>query len=238
MIIEEEPMRSPFIIGLLSIIPGLGLFVLGKPKRGFWVIGILFTLLFIFLFIPGDFITQLSFQLILLVWVGQIVLAAQSARLQKRQEAGEVTHPREKEKIVPPPGLSLRERGDYKIRETVRQQLNPGENLLEAIFVQSGGGVGTYALYGALSALRMRQYYVGLTEESMVMIEQDNFGNHVDIKRIPLSDIKSIKLNKRILYDDLMINLGDKNLLKLQITSGLRRLTMSFYDKLQSNLAG
>ena len=134
--------------------------------------------------------------------------------------------------------MSLKERGAYKIRETVRQQLNPGENLLEAVFAQSGGGVGTYALYGALSALKMRQYYVGLTEESVIMIEQDNFGNHADIKRIPLSDIKSIKLNKRILYDDLMLDLGDKNLLKLQITAGLRRLTMSFFDKLQSYIAG
>lgn len=230
-------MQSPFLIGLLSIIPGLGFFVLGKPRRGFWVIGILATLLFIFLFIPGEFITQLSFQFILLVWIGQIVLAAQSARLQKRQQAGEVTQPREKEKIVPPPGLSLKERGDYKIRETVRRQLKPGENLLEAVFVQSGGGVGTYALYGALSALKMRQYYVGLTDESIIMIEQDNFGNHIDIKRIPLSDIKSIKLNKRIFYDDLMLDLGEKNHLKLQITSGLRRLTMSFFDRLQSIIA-
>ena len=231
-------MRSPFLIGLISIIPGLGFFILGKPRRGFWVLGILFTLLIIFLFIPGDFISQVSFQFILLVWVGQIVLAAQSARLEKRQKAGEITQPREKETIVPPSGLSFKERGDYKIRETVRQQLNPGENLQEAIFVQSGGGVGTYALYGALSALKMRQYYVGLTEESIIMIEQDNFGNHADIKRIPLSDIHSIKLNKRILYDDLMLDLGEKNLLKLQITTGLRRLTISFYDKLKSFMTG
>lgn len=231
-------MQSPFLIGLLSIIPGLGFFVLGKPRRGFWVIGIFLTLLFIFLFIPGDFITQVSFQFILLVWIGQIVLAAQSARLEKRQQVGDVTKPREKEKIVPPPGLSLKERGDYKIRETVRQQLNPGENLLEAVFAQSGGGVGTYALYGALSALKMRQYYVGLTELSIIMIEQDNFGKHADIKRIPLSDIKSAKLNKRMLYDDLILDLGDKNLLKLQITSGFRRLTTSFYDKLQGIIGG
>lgn len=226
-------MQSPFVIGLLSIIPGLGFFVLGKPRRGFGVIGIILVLLFVFLFIPGDFMTQLSFNLLWLAWVFQIVLAAQSARLIKRQEAGEVTQPREKEKIEPPPGLSLKERGDYKIRETVRQQLNPGEELLEAMFVQSGGGVGTYALYGVLSAFKMRQYYVGLTADNLVMIEQDNFGNHADIQRIPLTDITAVKLNKRIMYDDLMVGLGDKNKLKLSSTAGLRRLTVSLYEKLQ-----
>ena len=229
-------MKSPFMIGLLSIVPGLGFFVLGKPRRGFWVIGILFSLLFIFLFTRSEFITSISFSLILIVWIGQIILASQSARLLKRQQAGEVAQPREKEKIVTPPGLSLKEKGVYRIRETVRQQLNPGENLLEALVAQSGASVGAYALFGAFAVFKMRQYYVGLTEESLILIEQDNFGNHADIKRIPLEDIKSSKLNKRILYDDLMLDLGDKKLFKLQITTGMRRLTMSIYEKLQERI--
>lgn len=227
-------MQSPFMIGLLSIVPGLGFFVLGKPRRGFGVIGILFTLLFIFLYTRGDFITQVSFSLFFLVWIGQIILAAQSARLLKRQKAGELTQPREKTKIELPPGLSLKERGAYRIRETVRQQLNPNENLHEAVFAQSGGSVGTYVLYGALTALKMSQYYVGLTDDSLIMIEQDKFGKHADIKRIPLADIKSSKYKKRLLTDDLTLDFGDKNLLKLQITSGFRKQTLAMYEKLQA----
>lgn len=232
-------MKSPFLIGLLSIIPGLGFFVLRKPRRGFWVLGILFVLLVMFLFVPGDFIAQVSFQLAILVWVGQIYLAAQSAKLLKRQQSGEITKPRETTTIAPPPSdLSLKERGAYKMREIVRQQLNPGENLHEAIFAQSGGGVGTYAVHGALSALKMSQYYVGLTDDSLILIEQDNFGKHADIKRIQLTDIKSSKLKKRILTDDLMLDFGDKNILKLKVTSGLRNQTQAIYEKLQSYFAG
>jgi hypothetical protein len=126
----------------------------------------------------------------------------------------------------------------YRMREIVRQQLNPGENLLEAVFAQSGGRVGTYALYGAFSALKMSQYYVGLTDDSLILIEQDNFGNLADIQRIPLADLKSIKLNKRILYDDLMLDLGDKDLLKLQITSGLRDQTHGIYERLENYISG
>ncbi len=67
----------------------------------------------------------------------------------------------------------------------------------------------------------------------VILIEQDSFGKHADIKRIPLVDIKSSKLNKRILYDDLILDFGDKNLLKLQITSGFRKQTLAMYEKLQ-----
>ena len=231
-------MPSPILIGLISLIPGFGFFVLKQPRRGWGVLGILFSLLIIFLFIPNDFIAQLSFQISILVYLGQIYLASQSARLLKRQQAGEITKPRESSKITPPPGLSFKERNIYRLRETVRQQLNPGENLLEAVIAQSGGQVGTYALYGAFSAFRMSQYYVGLTDDSLILIEQDNFGNLADIKRIPVSDIKSSKLNKRILYDDLMLDLGEKNKIKLQVTSGLRNHTKAIFERLQNRIPG
>lgn len=231
-------MQSPFLIGLLSIVPGLGFFVLKKPRRGLGVIGILLALLIMFLFISNDFISQLSFQFAILVYIGQIYLAAQSAKLLKRQQAGEVTTPRETTKIVPPPpSLSLKERGAYKMRETVRQQLNPGEQLHEAVIAQSRFPTGSYVLFGPVAALSIRQYYVGLTEDTLIMIEQDKFGKHADIKRIPLVDIKSSKLKKRMLYDDLMVDFGDKNLLKLQVTSGLRNQTRALFEKLQ-NLTG
>lgn len=231
-------MQSPFLIGLLSIIPGLGFFVLGKPRRGLGVLGILFVLLILFLFTSGNFITQLSFQFAILVYIGQIYLAAQSARMIKRQQAGELTMPREKTKIEPPPGLSLKERGNYKMRETVRQQLNPGEELLEAVVAQSKFPTGSFVLFGPIAMLSMQQYYVGLTEDTLVMIEQDTFGKHVDIKRLPLADIKSSKFNKRMLYDDIVLDFGDKNVLKLQVTSGLRTQTQAMFEKLQSLIAG
>ena len=121
------------------------------------------------------------------------------------------------------------------MREIVRQQLNPGENLHEAVVAQTGGGVGTYAVYGALSALKkIRQYNVGLTDDSLIMIEQDHFGKPVDINRIPLADIKSSELKKKLLTDNLTLDFGDKNLLKLQVTSGLRTHTLAMYEKLQA----
>ena len=226
-------MQSPFLIGLLSIIPGLGFFVLGKPRRGFGVIGILLVLLIMFLFIPGDFITQISFQMAILVWVGQIYLAAQSAKLIKKQQAGEVTTPRDISKIEIPSGLSLKERGTYRIREIVRQQLNPGEELLETVFAQTVQSVGSMAVNGALTALKASQYYIGLTEESLIMIEVDSFGTPADIKRLPLTGIKSSKLKKRLLADDLILDFGEKKPMKLQVNAGFRNQTRALFEKLQ-----
>jgi len=229
-------MQSPFLIGLLSIVPSLGLFVLKKPRKGLGVLGILFVLLILFLFTSSNFIAQLSFQFAILVYIGQIYLAVQSARTIKRQQAGELAIPREITKNEPPPGLSLKERGDYKMRETVRQQLNPGEELLEVVVAQSKFPTGSLALFGPVAMLSMRHYYVGLTEDMLVMIEQDSLGQHVDIKRLPLEDIKSSKFKKRMLYDDIVLDFGDKNILKLQVTYGLRKLTHSLYEKLQERI--
>lgn len=232
-------MQSPFAVGVLSIIPGLGFFVLGQPKRGFGVIGIIVGLFIFGLFVPNKLLSQISLQLFFLAWIGQIYYAVQTANLIKKQESGEIVAPREATPIAPAPqGLSANEKLAYKMREIVRQQLNPGEHLVGAILAQTMPSMGAHILIGAVAAFSMRAYYIGLTENALIMIEQDFMGKPADVKRISLTDIKSSKLKKGWLTDSLVLGFGKKKSMELRITFRLREQTQVIFAGLQKQNAG
>lgn len=232
-------MQSPFVVGLLSIIPGLGFFVLGQPKRGLGAIGIMFGLFVFALFVPSEFLGKMSFQFFILAWIGQIYYAVQTANLLKKQQSGETIVPREVMPIAPAPhGLSANEKMAYKARETVRQQLNVGEHLIDAVVAQTLPSVGAHVLIGAAAAFGTKMYYVGLTEKSLVMIEQDFMGKPADVKRVPLSDIKSSEYKKQWLLDSLILDFGKKKTVKLQVSYRLRPQTQAIFAGLQKQNAG
>jgi hypothetical protein len=218
--------RSPFIIGFLSIIPGLGFFVLEQPRHGFGAAGIVVGFFLVAFIIPEKQISSICFQIALLVWLGQIYYAYQAAKLIKRQESGDVVVPREIMPLPPPPpGLSYRERLAFRVRETVRQQLNPGEILIAAILGQTVISFQSHALLGTVAIFTRRQHYVALTKYALILIEQDMLGKSVDIKREMLCDIKSIEMKKGLFLDRLYFDFGNNEFLNLEVTFLLRSQT-------------
>ena len=83
-------MQSPYVVGFLSIIPGLGFFVLGQYRKGLITISIIVGLILVALFVPSRLIAQLSFEFAILTWVGQIIYSAQSAKVFIKLESGEI----------------------------------------------------------------------------------------------------------------------------------------------------
>ena len=232
-------MQSPFAIGVLSIVPGLGFFVLGQSKRGIGTIGIIIGLFTFGLFIPSEFLSQLGFQLFFIAWISQIYYAVQTANLLKKQKSGEVVAPRETTSITPAPhGLSANEKLAYKMRETVRQQLNAGEHLIDAVVAQILPSMGAHILIGAAAAFSTKAYYVGLTEKTLIMIEQDFMGKPADVKRVSLSDLKSSEYKKGLLTDSLVLDFGQKKSMKLRITVRLRTQAQAIFTGLQNQNAG
>jgi hypothetical protein len=81
-------------------------------------------------------------------------------------------------------------------------------------------------------------YYIGLTDDSLILIEQDSFGDHADINRIPVADIKSTKFKKKFPFDQWQMDLGDNKRLDLFVNSGLRHLSSEIYEKLKELIDG
>ncbi len=198
-------MRSPFVVGLLSIIPGLGFVALGQWRRALGSFGVVFGLFVAFLFVPEGFLVDLFFNFAIFSWFGQIFWALQTVRLQKRQAAGEVAVPKESVNSSPLPGLSFREQQLHKLNTKVLHQLNPGEQLAGSLVAQTMPSLGKLALLGAAAFFTMRQFDVGLTQTSLVMIEQDMMGKPAGVRYIPLHQIKLTKYKKGLLVDKLTL---------------------------------
>jgi uncharacterized membrane protein len=127
-------MQSPFAIGLASIVPGLGFLLLNKTR---WAVNTFFLvigLLIAGLFVPDGIWSNILLDVCGLVWFGQGYYAVQSARLKIKQDKGEVVAPRDVSPLsLPPSNLTRGEKLAFKVGETLRQQLLPGEFLKDAV---------------------------------------------------------------------------------------------------------
>ncbi|HEV8378809.1 MAG TPA: hypothetical protein VGP99_08155, partial [Tepidisphaeraceae bacterium] len=126
-------MSSPIVIGLASIIPGLGFALLGKLR---WSANAFFLVVGLFaagLFVPSQFWGELCLRLAVAAWIGQIYYAVRWTSTKAKQESGEIVAPRETGIISEAPaGSSRGERLAHKSAELIRQQLQPGEHLKDA----------------------------------------------------------------------------------------------------------
>ena len=117
-------MKKPWVIGLLSVVPGLGLIVLGEVRQGLGVMDIVALLAFLVEFAPWEIVNAASCVLGFVAWVSQLYCAVIVAQRLARVEAGVVLPARPLAQA--PPGASLGDRLLHKVRQSVMQQLLPG----------------------------------------------------------------------------------------------------------------
>lgn len=114
-------MKHPILIGFLSIVPGLGYLVLGKFTKAIYVWAALVVSFFIFLFSPYNWLVEIAFFAMFIVWFYQIAWAYREAKESSRLEKGEVIEAKEVLLSPAPPGLSRHEKQLYKVRETIKE---------------------------------------------------------------------------------------------------------------------
>jgi hypothetical protein len=137
--------KKPWVIGLLSVVPGLGLIVLGEVRQGLGVMAIMAFLAFLVEFAPWEIVNAASCVLGF-AWVSQLYYAVIVAQRLAHVEAGVVLPARP---LAPtPPGASLGERLLHKVRQSVMQQRLPGETLRVAIAGQVGPSFASAVLMG------------------------------------------------------------------------------------------
>ena len=235
-------MQTPLAIGLLSIIPGLGFLQLGQFKRALISFSIVFSSTIIalfFIFTSYDYLCGIFIQISFVVWVSQIYFAVQTANTLNKQIIGATNAIQEVIPSTPPLNSSLHERSIFKIRDTVSQQLNLGEHLTHAIMAQCMPTLGSHLFLGVFAFLQMRTYHIGLLENSsLIMIEHDFNGKPADAKRIPFQNVKATQFKKGLLMDKLILDLGEKKPINLQVSFRLRESTQAIFSALQNPAAG
>jgi len=228
------------MIGLLSIIPGLGLVVIGEFLKGLGVFIITF-LAFMCLFVPWDIFVGIGLALGLILWGVQLWYAVSVAQRLSRAEAGLALPVRQVEAASLPPGASFEEKSQQKIRDTVMGLLAPDERLNVALYGTTG--VRTFTLVDLILALlggtplsgeKVRQCYLGITDNELILIETDAFGKPFNIQRIAFNKVLILKFREHMLSDELAIDIGEEKPLQLAVGRPLRQSTRQLVSMFSS----
>jgi hypothetical protein len=220
---EKSSMKSPIVVGIASIIPGLGLWLV-KKRRHAIVVAILMFSSFLFIAITSqDLLAGLCLNFFITpIWITQGFYAVHEANTIKAIKAGVFQPPIQKDSIeTPPPNLSFQEKQLFKSREFIKQQLTTGEQVLDAMPVYQMSilqGAGSYRLY-----------YIGLLKTSLLILHTDFTGRPSVSERIEFSSIENIIIKYGLLTDTLQIYFkSQQEVVKLKATRRLRNLSEKY----------
>jgi hypothetical protein len=110
-----------------------------------------------------------------------------------------------------------------KTCEPLLKQVLPSDKLEAIIFGQTKPSGCAFLAFGTLSMATVKQYYIGITINDLLIIERDFWGRPGTIKRAPIMLVKSIKYSKGLLLDTVKIEMEEEpKILNLQVNFRLR----------------
>ena len=188
------------IVAIASLVPGLGFALQGNYKQAALSFLVIAGLLAVFLYAQLDYVAQFSCTLLGLVWIGQGYLAFDIARRDRRIQRGETAAPRQ---VMPlssvPPDLPRSMRLSYRVRQTLEQQALPGEHLREVVYGTAMPTTKSHILFGAAAFYGVEQYYVGLSDDGLLLLHLDFWGKPAEVTRISKAQIKDVAFKKSLL---------------------------------------
>jgi hypothetical protein len=221
-------MQKPWVIGILSIVPGLGFIVLGQLSQGLFIMAIVAFFALGALFSPWETISTISATLGMIAWGTQLVYAFIAAPGMASQEEG--TGPAEQPDLLlspPPPGASLGERQLHEARQVVLRLMQPGEQLRVALQGQTGTPSLLWVVIRAVlgdywADSDIRQVYLGATGQDFLLVESDPLGKLAELRRIPLGQARLVHYSRGLLLDEVKIDLGQASPLRVQLPRWVR----------------
>ncbi len=197
-------MTPTIIVGFISIIPGLGFWLFRRYRQALFIFVLVVGLLLFSVFSPWEGLNELLFIMALYFWYMQISMAVRMAQAIKFSN-NELTLAliENVEGIQIPTDLSRKEKMVFRIRETLGQQLEFGEKFVEGIHAMRG-------MYGG-------QYYLGISDKNLIIIEIDFFSKPLYVKRFVLSDVEKIQHKRGIINDSLVFSLKNSKPMKFDI---------------------
>ena len=125
-------MKKPWAIGLISIVPGLGLIILGEARKGLAAF-VATAAFFIAMFASGEIVPTTAFAFFLIAWIVQAYYAIVIAQRIGRKQAGLALPEWPVSIAPPPPGASRAQKAQHNATVTVLKLLPPGEQLQLAL---------------------------------------------------------------------------------------------------------
>ena len=212
-------MNSPILVSIASIIPGLGLLLLGERRQAIFTAILVIGLLFVTLISPWKTISLVSVNLLFLFWLFQGANACYDARLQKLIKKGSIQPAKSDTHFPPyPSGMSRTERGIFRAKRIIRHQLTSSEYVKEAVFADQ-----TSFFRGICQS---QHFYVGLSKNALIIVIRSFWGKPMGLVEIKFDHVEDIKVKYGLVYDYLNLSLTEnRNGYKFRISRRLRKHT-------------
>jgi hypothetical protein len=226
-------MRKPWVVGLLSVVPGLGLIVLGQAVKGLAIMVAMAFLTLLFLTLGSSDLSAVFFTFALILWVSQLYYAVVVAQRLARAEAG-LALPEREAAIAPlPAGASTEEKALHNTRKTLMGLLLPGEHLRVGVYGSTGlqahslVDLGLALLSGdaPLTGESVRQVHLGIVKDELAFVKADAFGKPAHLERIPLKQVSLVKYREHMLSDELVLDIGEEKPLTVAVGRPMRKGT-------------
>jgi hypothetical protein len=238
-------MRKPWVIGLISIIPGLGLIVIGRVRWGI-IVGIIVAFCAVIgLSAPWETISITGYTMAIIAWITQeyyAVLMAQKLSLDEAKTADPLSH---SAGMSPDPNASVGERRLHKARQELSQLLLPGESLKIALHAVVDGPSNLSILFNVVLTLITQtatvtsregySIYLGITDSDLLITDIDRLGNPEEPRRIPLDRAKLIKFTEGLLSDQIVIDIDQPKPLHVSTSRIMRSGTQQLVAMLTAN---
>lgn len=202
-------MATPTLFIALAVLPGLGLLALGKYKAAFLyaIIPVYGALIAASLLSSGIWRT-LALGVALAYWYFQARYTYQVAQRDWKSAQGEPVPVVRDVKL--PANLSASENIMFKVQEQLKHQLAPNETLQAAVAAVKAPMV---------TIFYQRNYFIGLTEKDMILLELDFLSEPLYITRYPLAALQDTALKSSKYKKELTLRLpGDTEPTKFTIT--------------------
>ncbi len=225
-------MKKPWVIGLLSVVPGLGLIALGQVVAGLGVMAGMSLLIFLSLITTSADLSAWLFSFALILWMLQLGYAMLAARVAAAPRESPERIARREAKRTQREGTAIQR----SARETLTPLLLPGQHLrialagsktgvdprlLGEIFLAILLAVGGGAYTGGPSDPPTT--CIGITEDELVFTTTRRLPKPSNLRRVPLSAVAAVELKKgRWGFDKLVVRTGKRKLLGLRTAQSLR----------------
>jgi len=192
--------NHPVVIGIASLVPGLGYLILGELRKAVYVWLGMLTCALVYFFSPFEFLWDLAAIAFLGIWFVQLVWASREAGLMRRIATGQAAPARETQAAAPPSGLSRKERHAFELREMVKAQVGLGENVGPVVSVMDRSQASIYT----------GSYALGVVDSGLVIVEMSMSNKPKSVERIGRERISRVEFKKGALTDRLRIRVSDR----------------------------
>ena len=108
------------------------------------------------------------------------------------------------------------------------KQLFSNEKIDAMVFGQTKTSGCAQAAIGVLSMLSIKQYFIGIANNNLLLLQKDFWGRIGEIRRIPILSVNSAKFMKGVLNDSLKIEMNEEpKVLDLQVIYRYRIQSMN-----------